>query len=475
MKQELEKLLVGILEEADETELHKIRISENKMEAYITLVPPKEDAYTFDEIEKFLKSHQVKNGIIRKNIEEAIKEKNYKREILVAKGKEATNGKNGYYEFFFDTICAKTPEVLENGRVDYHKIHNFEGVNEGDLLAKYNPATNGQYGYTVSGDLIKPVNGKDAPKLLGKGFLLKDNQYFAQISGKIELKNQCYLYIEHIYEVKGDVDFAEGDIDFDGDVVIRGNVLKGFTIKATGNIIVDGNVESAVLISGRDIVLREGMLGNMTGVVQAKEYIYGKFLEACTISAGETIYANYFMNCNVRTFGKVVLTGNKGYLLGGEIKAVKGIIANKIGNLSELYTKVSVGVDEEMLEEIEELKKEIVDLTAEINREQKRLKAIESNDMERLMFLRREERYIQLVALQTKKIDQREEKLLHYQEMKKLMADSNRARISVKTCLYPGVMVEFGSYRKRIVDQLKRVTVMMSDGNLVYTKYMEND
>lgn len=475
MKQELEKLLVGIIEEADSRELPQIRISENKMEAYIKLGPLKEGICTVAQIEELLKAHQIKQGIIRKNIEEGIEAEDCQYEILAAKGKEASNGKNGYYEFFFKTECAKTPEVLENGNVDYHKLHNFEGVNEGALLARYCPATNGQYGYTVTGELIKPVNGRDIPKLLGKGFVFKDNQYFAQTSGKIELKNETCLYVEHVYEVKGNVDYAQGDIDFDGDVVVRGNVLKGFTIKATGNIIVDGNVEGAVLISDRDIVLREGMLGNMTGRIQAKEYIYGKFLEACSIAAGESIYANYLMNCNVKAFGKLILTGNKGYLLGGEIKAVKGIIANKIGNLSELYTKVSVGVDEEMTEEIEELKKEIMELTAEINKEQKRLKAIESNDMERLLFLKRDERYLQLVACQTAKIDKREEKLLQYQNMKTLMADANRARVSVKTTLFPGVMVEIGSYRKRIMDEMKRVTVMMSDGNMVFTKYMEND
>lgn len=52
------------------------------------------------------------------------------------------------------------------------------------------------------------------------------------IAGQPFLKETA-VFIEPVYTIKGDIDYSVGNIDFKGSVRIGGNVVAGFSIKAT--------------------------------------------------------------------------------------------------------------------------------------------------------------------------------------------------------------------------------------------------
>ena len=58
----------------------------------------------------------------------------------------------------------------------------------------------------------------------------------------------------NVLDISGDVDLNIGNIDFNGDVNITGNVITGVTIRAMGSIYIGGYVEGAVIKSNKDIV-----------------------------------------------------------------------------------------------------------------------------------------------------------------------------------------------------------------------------
>ena len=68
---------------------------------------------------------------------------------------------------------------------------------------------------------------------------------YAAIDGLFTLTGGETINVFPIYEVNGDVDYHTGNIDFVGTVVIRGNVLTGFRIRAAGDIRIVGGVEGA--------------------------------------------------------------------------------------------------------------------------------------------------------------------------------------------------------------------------------------
>ena len=69
------------------------------------------------------------------------------------------------------------------------------------------------------------------------------------------------IFVSDVYDVPDDVDNSTGDIEFNGSVVVHGNVRTGFCIKCGGNIEVYGVVEGADLDAGGDIILHRGVQG----------------------------------------------------------------------------------------------------------------------------------------------------------------------------------------------------------------------
>ena len=56
--------------------------------------------------------------------------------------------------------------------------------------------------------------------------------------------------------------------------------------------------------------------------------------------------ANYIMNSNINTMGRVIVSGSKGVLLGGRICAVRGVDTFNLGNSSHIRTVLEVGRNE---------------------------------------------------------------------------------------------------------------------------------
>src|SRR5690606_32591089 len=106
----------------------------------------------------------------------------------------------------------------------------------GQLVATLVPPQAGKGGVGVNNEPLPPIFGKPARFKIGKNVVLNQegNALYAAIDGLISLTEDGKVNVFPVYEVKGDVDYSVGNIDFVGTVVIRGNVLTGFKVKAAG-------------------------------------------------------------------------------------------------------------------------------------------------------------------------------------------------------------------------------------------------
>ena len=239
-----------------------VRISYDEMEAYL-LMPtlPSEESYSLEDVRQAIQKAGVKSGIDESVLASAVENRSYGREILFAKGMEAVDGKDGFYEYKFNTNFDHKPTVKPDGSVDYWSVHSVEIVEEGQVIATYTEPIEGRDGYTVNGKPKLAQRGRPAPPLVGQGFekSADGKEYISKLTGKIDMKNDRIM-IQSVYEVSGNVDLATGNIDFRGDVIIHGNVTTGSKIKATGNITIDGTAEGCTIEAGKDIILRGGMI-----------------------------------------------------------------------------------------------------------------------------------------------------------------------------------------------------------------------
>lgn len=339
-----------------------VRITDDNSEAWLYLCAPVgADKYDKSEIMHYLHVNKVVAGINESHVAAMCNKKIYEREVQIASSEKGIPGKEGYYEFLFNTEKPK-PEIRKDGTVDYTSMSLIQNVEAGDLLAVYHPAEQGTSGRDVTGKFEKTQLCKELRPLIGKGISQGEddpNNYYATRSGKVEYDGEGRLSIEEVYEIYGDCDLADNSVvEFNGDVIIHGNVEAGVVIKAGKSLTVEGVVESAELTAGADVCLKRGMQGAGKGKIETKGNVFTEFIEYAIVNADGDLQSNVILNSRVSVGGKATLTGKKGLIAGGTIHAMMGIYCMNAGNQSEIKTDLHAGVLPEVLDKRAELDKE---------------------------------------------------------------------------------------------------------------------
>lgn len=314
----------------------------NKAFAFIPWIPG--NIVTQEDIYDALEERGIVTGIKKEAIAEMIKKRRMNEKVLIAEGTPAEPGENGWYEFFVRLDLPRIPAPLPDGGVDYANIEAFEMVDEGEKIAVYHPAQKGTDGENVFGEALHANKGTEKKPLKGKGFTIAPDgvTYISKMNGKFEYLNGRII-ISNMITVREDVTAVTGKLEVDGSVYVIGSVYSGGYIKATGDIIVEHNVEAARLISGGNVTIKKGSCSKNDCFIEAKGEVSGSFFEAANINAEGNVKANYIMNSNINTLGKVIVSGSKGVLLGGRICAVKGVDTYNLGNKSHIRTYLDVG------------------------------------------------------------------------------------------------------------------------------------
>jgi hypothetical protein len=164
------------------------------------------------------------------------------------------------------------------------------------------------------------------------------------------------------YEQVGDVTGNHGSIRHGGDVRIYGNVRKGARIEAAGGIHILGDVETAFLDAGGDIIITGGLLGtarSRCGNVACK-FAQGARLDA---HQGDITVQESAMHSHLRA-GRSMFVGD--ILLGGSSYAELLLETRMAGSPSGIPTTLTAGRNKRLLEEIEVIRLQAVRLVGEL-------------------------------------------------------------------------------------------------------------
>lgn len=402
-------------------------------------------------------------GIKEEEIDRLVRGAHSDTSVVVAEGRRAVDGKEGWYEYFFRTELDRRPKELPDGSVDYQSIEWFECVKEGQKVAFYHEAGTGTDGYTVMGGIIKSKRGKEKSMLTGTGFhVLPDKKtYVAAIDGRIELE-EPHLSITKLL-ILDEVTTATGNIIFDGSVYVKGNVGGGSFIRATDDVVVDGYVESATIETSGNIVLHQGVNGNGLGYVKAGKSILGNFFENAKGYAAENIQANYCLNSELTAEGQIIMTGKWGSIAGGRACALKGFGVYNVGNRAGLGTMLKLGPDEHWEEQLNELEGRISEVSKEMNilgnaymDFQRKYPAEVRNTME--LYLKLEN------AIFTKEKEM-EGLMKSKAGMEELISKANEARAVVRGIIFEGTVIEING-RSWAAREVRNVTIRNTDNRI---------
>ena len=350
-----------------------LRISDTRMEALITLYR----RFSVEELHTLLQENGVVHGIIEETLEILAQGRQNYEEFLIASGTTAKNGRDGYFEYHFDSQPQTQPIILPDGSVDYNVLGQIELVKNEQLLATYHPALPAVTGSDVLGNIIEAHDGRELPPLQCKRCAPDEtgSKYYAEAEGNVTVQ-EGRLTVSPVYVIKGNLDANTGDVDFHGDVLVQGNVYAGVTVKTTGSITVDGHVETASLFAGKDVILRNGMQGAGNGIIHAGGNVMARFLEQIQVFAGNEINVGALLNCEVEAGRNVVISGNRGTIIGGTVKAVEQITAASIGNRATVTTQLVIGLDFDFRRRMEEIDfriEEYLNIIADATQEEARI------------------------------------------------------------------------------------------------------
>ncbi|BCG59660.1 DUF342 domain-containing protein [Paenibacillus sp. URB8-2] len=450
-----------------------ISFSDNKEVAYLEFYRRDEEfACGVDELGAFLQKNNVRYGVqwdvvtrIANHPEEYRSGK-----VAIASGKAPVHGLDGRVELSVRMDDDdRRPLEKDDGKVDYKELVRLSNVRKGELIATLIPPETGQLGMAVTGDPIPCKMGKNARFKVGKNVLLDKEQtsMYAAIDGLVSLTDKGKINVFPVYEVNGDVDYNTGNIDFVGTVVIRGNVLTGFSVKSAGDIRVVGGVEGAELVAGGSIEITGGIIGYNKGLVSAGANVKVSFIQDGNITASEdVIVSQSIMHSNVRAGRNVLCNGTKGLIVGGTVQAGEKVVARTIGNTMSTATVIEVGVLPELRNELNELRQQLRQF---METGDKTTKALHLLDQLAISGTLSPDKVALRIKLNTTKHSQQREEA-HIKErileIEKMLEDTDRAKVTVVKTIYGGSKIVIGRYTKFVKDMAERITYYYSEGEI---------
>lgn len=325
-----------------------IELSDNNLMAYIRLGKDAPEAMTVFVIEQLLH----KNGIIFGIQEESVIEEwlygaaRQGEKLLVAEGKRPVPPTDGEIQYYFPINFKRPGRINPDGSMDYRDRGEIPHVKEGVKLASKTFPEPGEPGLDVKGAEIAVSDPVDPTFSAGPGtrFNEEKSEIFSTMQGEPHLDVMGVVSVNKEFKVKGDVGYETGNIEFDGNVVVPGEVKEGFSVKCvslTAREICGARVD----LSG-DLNVSMGIMD--TKLINVKGNIQAKFIRNSTINSyGDLTVQKEIVDSTIYLSG--ACNNERGSILHSTVSAKLGIKAGRVGNESSGASVLTVGVDEHLI------------------------------------------------------------------------------------------------------------------------------
>lgn len=468
-----------MVQDADLTEMLQITVSDDKMHAFLTFKRVEGDIkLTVPDLELMLASKGITYGIQKDLLAQiAHRPANFfLSQTEVATGLSPQKGTDGYITVLFESDNQnRTPTEREDGSVDYREVSRLANVKAGQLIAERHPPGPGIPGKTVTGEEVPPKEGKEAHFKLGKNVVVNPERtgMYAAIDGLVTRTDKDKLNVFPVFEVNGDVDYNIGNIDFVGTVVVRGNVLTGFRIRASGDIRVTGGIEGADVESDGSIEINGGIIGSNKGLVKAGGSVRCSFIQEGNVMAGEDVLVTQsIMHSNVRAGRNVICLGSKGLIVGGLTQAGEKVTARTVGNAMSTATAIEVGVRPELGQALNDHRTSIRQLTDSLDKTDKALAMLNQMAAAGNLTPDRLALRIKLTATQRQTSQELQDAKEAVLEIEKTLEDAESSKVDVVHTIYGGTKIVIGRYTRFIKDTIMRVSFRFIDGEIVPVPYV---
>ena len=335
-------------------------ISDDKLTVRARFYPPSQHGglMSEDEIRGDFRAKHIKVDPDPEVMGDFLKNKIYCTDYILAVGRPVREGHDGEIQYCFDTDPLAKPKLNEDGSVDFHALSLVHACSKDQVLARLIKEDPGEPGVNVFGEVIKPREVKRVSFKHGRDVYISEDgtQMLSGVDGHVNLIDDT-VFVSGVLELEN-VDVSTGDVEFEGNVAVAGNVATGYKLKATGDIEIRGIIEAAEVTAGGSITVAKGINGMSRGVIKAKGDIATKYINSATVESESSIRSELILNSEVSASNKITVQGKKGYITGGHVRSGKEIEAKIIGSDMGVDTVIEVGVDPALKAKFAKLQKD---------------------------------------------------------------------------------------------------------------------
>lgn len=326
-----------------------LEVAPDAMQAWVTIVPSRGGkALEPESIYLALGEAGVTFGIDEAVIGAACRDDVAAR-VLAAAGRPAVKGEDTRFELLVAEARDRTPQVDDKGLIDFREQGAIPSVSAEQDLMRRIPPTPGTAGHNIRGELIEPVPGKNetfAENLSGAYVARDDTNLLRAVFAGQPVRCGNGVNVESVLQLRG-VNMATGNIAFDGTVTIDGEVLPGMKVHASGDIVVAGVVDNAILDAGGDVRIAGGIIAKSR--VRAGGAVAARFVENAQVLAGTNIVIDdTALQAELQANNQIIVgvkSPQRGRLAGGSARAMMLIRTPILGASSSGVTRLLLGVN----------------------------------------------------------------------------------------------------------------------------------
>lgn len=420
----------------------EISISDDEMHVLATLIPPRGEGspITVEYMEAILESHGVTEGIRWEELRERVLEANGERRVLhgivIAEGEPPIDEVPAHLRIrdeLLNRLGLNAPEPPS--------VAPIVVVHRKDLLGRVVAKRKGRPGVTVTGEPVEPSKREVAHISPGKNTRIADGELIATRSGRLRFDTET-IRVEEELEITGSVDYSTGNIEFPGDVTLKGEIKDGFHVWAAGSVNGAGTIDVSQVYCKKTFVTPGGIIGRRQQILRAGGQVSARFVEHCQIESKASIFIReYAYQSQLLALDRIVF-GDEGKLIGGRAFSAHGVVAGELGNEVGVSTEVHVGINFVGSRRLESARDAYLKVKDELHR---------------LEHLRESGETPALVSKMVHLTDLRQKYATRMENLLEQVDRNEEAEIFVKNTVFPGVVIRICRAEFYVVEALSSV------------------
>ncbi|MEW6238172.1 MAG: FapA family protein [Candidatus Omnitrophota bacterium] len=420
----------------------------------------------------------IANGIENDAIDRIFKERLFDRWIRTASGKCPVLGNDAeILDCMNLSPSSRPPDDKVKSKKPASNGRFFELVKKTQTILRKTAGSEGEGGKDVYGREIMGAAGMDLnlPEIPYCVPSADGLEIRADVDGCAYCENGVYC-VEPAVVIEGNVDYESNDVQTNLAVVVKKDVLSGFSIQSNLDVAVYGVIEGAEVKAGGSLFCRGGIVGGEKSSIQVKKNVYAKHISNARITAGGSVTIKGELIQSSVSAKSVLLTGEKGQIIGGETNAHEDVRAHIIGSESSVKTLIQIeDCSPRLQEEADKLKQSLKERQLRYKKMELAKKALVQACREKTLTAEENDKLknVQLSALKLAKEIKILEKRLENVNQAILDAEALTPLVLARAKIYPGTSVSIWGKTLTVNEEMGPTVVLFIDGNLMAESFHE--